>query len=94
MRMKDCPREIQIGENTWDVKFVRRFQDKFTTGLCDPSETTIYIRMGQTDDERLKTLLHEILHAIEYEYQLEIPHRLIHRLEDPLARFLVDNYLS
>lgn len=99
-RMRDYPETIVINENIWTVKFVRgpiededgRGRD--TVGLCDPSDQTIYIKMGQTPEERLKTFLHELLHAIENEYGIEIPHSLVHKLEDPFAKFLIDNYLG
>lgn len=97
LRLKDYPREILVGDSIWAIRFMRRLAaddgKMITWGLCDPAEQTIYIRLGQSPKERLKTLLHEILHAIEEEYQLDIPHQLIHRLEDPLARLLIDNYL-
>ena len=95
LRVKDYPREIQVGDSIWAIKFVRNLGQTATTitwGLCDPSTQTISIRLGQTAKERLKTVLHELLHAIEDEYGIEIPHGLIHKLEDPFARFLIDNY--
>jgi|SRR3954469_6839006 len=96
LKIRDYPKDFQIGDSIWNLRFVRSLGQTETTitwGLCDPSEQTIYVRLGQTPTERLKTTLHEILHAIEEEYGLTLPHRLIHQLEDPLARFLIDNYL-
>lgn len=96
LRMRDYPKDVQIGDSVWSIRFVRNLGQTETTitwGLCDPGEQTIFVRMGQKPVERLKTVLHELLHAIEEEYDLELPHRLIHQLEDPLARFLIDNYL-
>lgn len=95
-RMCDYPKEIVVNENVWDVKFVRRIDGEQSNvfGLCDPGEQAIYIKMGQSPEERLKTFLHELLHVFEWEYKLEIPHKLIHGLEDPFARFLIDNYLG
>ena len=49
--------------------------------------------MGQTAAARFDTFLHEILHAIEYEYGIEIPHPLVHALEEPIRRLLVENGL-
>jgi hypothetical protein len=96
LRKKDYPTELFIGDNVWDIKFVRKplENDPYCYGLCDPGELTISIRLGQSPEERLKTFLHELLHAVEYEYKIEIPHSLIARLEDPFARFLIDNYLG
>ncbi len=93
MRLKDYPRQIQVGENIWDIRFVQKLEDGHTSGLCDPSENTIYVMLKQTPEERLKTVLHEILHAIEHEYQICIPHKLVYALEGPLAQLIIDNYL-
>lgn len=98
MRQKDFPKEITVGDNIWSVRFVRHIPHdvpgRICLGLAEPSEQIIFIKMGQKPKARLHAFLHEILHVLEYEYDLSIPHRLIYRLEDPLARFLMDNYLS
>ena len=93
MKQSDYPKELWIGDALWRVKFVRKLQDGrgILDGLCDPSETTIYLRMGHDRAERFKTLVHEILHAIEYEWKLELPHQIIYGMEEPIYRILVDN---
>lgn len=92
-RMRDYPRQLQIGENMWDIVFCRRVPNEGdnTLGLCDPSETKIYIKMGQTPEERFKTLAHEVCHAICYEFSIKENHAVIHRLEEPILRLLIDN---
>ena len=92
-RIRDYPRELQVGESIYSIRFVRRIPDepKDTVGLCDDGDKMIWIRLGQTPRERWKTLTHEIAHALEAEYQIKIPHKLIYRLEEPIARLLEDN---
>ncbi len=94
-RQRDYPRQLQIGDNIWDVVFCREIKDEpaSTLGLMDPSDCTIYIRMGQTPEERFKTFAHEICHAVCYEFKIEENHRVIHNLEEPILRFLIDNGL-
>lgn len=74
------PRQLLIGENIWAVRFVRKFgygeQDKNLRGLCVPDKSEILISQGLTPRERLETLVHEILHAIEAEAEIDLS--LIH----------------
>lgn len=93
MLLKDYPRQFVIRDSLWDVKFVQKLDGKLTAGLCDPSCQTIYVRLGQTKIERLKTVIHELLHAMEHEYAITIPHKMVYTLEAPLAEFLLDNQL-
>jgi hypothetical protein len=41
-----------------------------------------------------RTFCHEVLHAIEHEYEIVIPHRLVYLLEAPIERFVVDNFFK
>jgi hypothetical protein len=90
---KDYPRQLVIGENIWDLRFCRKIPEEPSTtlGLCDPSEHVIWIRMGQTPEERFKTLAHELCHALAFEWGLKENHAIIHALEEPILRFFLDN---
>lgn len=96
--MRDYPREITVNEDMWHVRFVRRMpemskqEDLETRGLCDPSLWTIYVKVGLDRRETLMTFIHELLHAFEESYQVEIPHPLIYRLEVAFADFLLHNW--
>lgn len=95
MRLKDYPRQLTIGTAIWDVRFQRTLDHKpskyIKWGECDPINQVIYIRLGQSAEQRLTTFIHEVLHAIEAEYKVEIAHDLVNALEKPLARLLIDN---
>lgn len=96
-RQRDYPREIVVGDQVWEIRFVRGIAGTATTvtlGLCDPSEHVIYIKQGLKPTERLATFVHEVLHAIEYEYNIEIAHKLVHLLDEPIAKLIIDNYLG
>lgn len=78
------------------MRFKRKLQDsKFyeTLGLCDASTQTVYIKEGQSEFERLRIWIHEVGHAFEAEYGVEIPHGLLEKLDRIIARFLLDNFL-
>lgn len=87
------PREIQVGGEVYEVRFVTRIgRSRRVLGTCDPATHIIRIRTGQSPPETLKTFLHEVLHAIEFSYSIPIPHNLIYKLEHCLYQLLVDNF--
>lgn len=93
------PRCFLIGDNVWTVKFVRKFnwdgvKDSDLMGLCDPEKQEILIKSGLKPIERLETLVHELFHAIECEYDIKIEHKLIYKIESLVTKLLVDNFLG
>lgn len=96
-KLSSYPKELEIGGETYRIRFIpyqkRPEKDgKRFYGYCDNDLRTIEIMRGQGREESFKTLIHEILHAMEFEYEFDIPHRLVARLEEPLFRFLIDNF--
>lgn len=92
IKRKDYPKEVHIKTEVYRVKFVRKLSGN-VVGECDPSEKEIRILCGQGPEDTLKTFCHEILHAIEMEYEIDVAHKLIYALEDPIYHFLRDNIL-
>ena len=92
-KLKDYLREVQIGDSIWEIKFVRKIpkEPETTIGLCDPSEHVIYIRLGQSPEQRFKTFIHELCHAVCYEYAIPECHKVIYALEEPILRLFSDN---
>lgn len=91
--IKDFPKQILIRDNIWSIKFVRSIKDqpKDTVGECDPGEHVIRIKLGQSREERFKTLIHELAHAICFEYEIKENHSTIHAIEEPILKLLIDN---
>lgn len=81
-RQKDFPREIEVGDDIWEVRFCRRVPDEGeeTVGLCDPSDYLIWIKQGLSPRDRMETFIHEVLHAIEFSHDIDIPHRLVYAI--------------
>jgi hypothetical protein len=40
----------------------------------------------------MRTLVLELFHAIEFAYEIKIPHALIYKLEGPVAELIKDNF--
>lgn len=89
--MKHLTRPWLIYGEMWKVVF-KQDLGKDTLGLCDHSNKTLYIKTGQKRKEALKTLIHEVLHAFEDEYEIVLGHKVINKLEDPLANFFLENF--
>lgn len=84
-----------VGDNLWDLKFVKTAGDSDSNrGLCDPSNRTVYVLRGMDRGEIFRTFLHEILHAIEFENEIDIKHEIIEKLEDGIADFILENFLA
>ncbi|NDC55517.1 MAG: hypothetical protein EBZ69_01655 [Alphaproteobacteria bacterium] len=59
-----------------------------TMGLADANEKTIYLKLGMSESETMKTLIHEMIHAIEFEWNEPIPHRITYTLEEGIWKVL------
>lgn len=60
-------------------------------GLTDGEQRTIYLKLGMSEQETVKTLIHELLHALEFEWETPIPHRITYTLEEAIYRLLRAN---
>jgi hypothetical protein len=96
LTQKDYPKEIHIGEETYTVKFVTRFpkgvKDRNCVGLCDPSTRTIYLKKGMSKSQLFRTFIHEILHGLEFEYDIPVPHKVVYQLEKAIGDLLMTNF--
>jgi hypothetical protein len=90
---KDYPSEIHVGEETYQIRFVSKLPGgrKRDIALCNPQTRTIHVKRGLTKSQLLRTVVHEILHALEFEYDIEIPHKLIYQLEKAIVDTLLMN---
>lgn len=57
-------------------------------GICNATARIIIIKSNLSDTQALETLIHELLHAITFEFGIKIPHSLIYAIERPIIRIL------
>lgn len=94
------PRKLLVKDQIYEVKYVSRIPSVNDgtkgplRGLCCSDKQVIYIARGISKAEKVQTFFHELLHAIEFEYDIEIDHKLVYKLEGPLAQVIVDNLAS
>lgn len=90
--MAKYPERLKIGDRYYRIRFVKSIRrDKRAIGLCDEARAEILIHSGLSDDEKLKTLFHELLHAMEFEYNIKIPHHSIYQYEEAIFDFFCAN---
>jgi len=102
MRKRDYPKIMFIGLELWRLYWFRKIpkgEDKKTVGLCDPSDKTIHVKYGQSDYETLRTYIHEVIHAIQDEYNIKFhknptkDHEIVEKLEIAITHFIWVNFL-
>jgi len=94
MKMRDIPETVIVGKALYDIRFAKIIEKKTDLfGLCDSETKEIWIKKGLSRQERAMTLIHELLHAIENEYDLHIDHSLVYKLEKPIYDLIVDNWV-
>lgn len=92
-RIRDYPKTVHIKDAEYQIKFVRKVRGEGgTLGECDTSEHRIRIKLGQSSTETFNTFVHEILHAIETEYSIQLKHSDVYKLERALSDFLMTNF--
>lgn len=67
------PKTFQVKGKTWSVEYKWKLSDpEFGPchGLCDPDKRIIYIDRLQPQEEKVKTFIHELGHAILFESHL------------------------
>jgi hypothetical protein len=89
----EYPKEIKIGDEVYQIKFVNKvFGEARTAGMCDPEKRIIHIKRGQSLTETFNTFVHEVLHAFEFEYNIRISHRAVYKLERAISDLLMCNF--
>jgi hypothetical protein len=93
-KLTQYPKTIEVRDEVYQVRIVGHIpgEEKGTFGLCDPAERIIWLRKGQSRKGLMRTFIHELLHAIESEYNVKLKHKRINILEGAIVDFLVDNF--
>jgi hypothetical protein len=71
------PRKLKVKNAVYRLSFVKRINDRGDYGMCDGVKRTIQILMGLSNRDRLETFMHELDHAIEFEWNIPVPHGIM-----------------
>lgn len=75
------PRKVRItAKISYSVLFVDKLEND-DLGSCDKNSRQILILLGMSKKETLATFIHELIHAIEFEYNIAIPHLAVHQMD-------------
>lgn len=87
------PRSLKL-KNRWLIIFVDGLDSPEDLGLCCPNSHTIQIKRGLSAALTYEVLVHEIQHAMEFDYGINIYHPTIKRIErcllKPVKKYLKD----
>lgn len=62
-----------------------------TAGMCSPQALEIKIDTFHPESRQREALLHEIIEALDYHFELKMPHNQIVSLSEGLYQVLKDN---
>ena len=86
------PSRIKIKNKVvYELVWVDEFADPDTLGECRFDFKQIVLKRNQSERETLKTLFHELLHCLEFERNIKIPHKTIYQLEDAIYYLIFHN---
>ncbi len=88
------PKTVNVKDEIYRIRVVKRIPkcDASVFGLCDDGDKIIWIRRQQSPRGMFRTFIHELLHAVESEYKLNLNHKRINVLELALEALITDNY--
>lgn len=85
------PEQIYFGMETYKIVYKKNLD---CYAMTDSDTKTIVIKHGLNPRELLSTLIHEMLHVVEFELPLKIKHKTIRKLEKAILHILMDNFLG
>ena len=90
------PRRLRIAGKMIEVRFISKeeAEERGIWGTFVPAESTIYVADCGTAADLLDTILHEVLHALYYVWNLndeDDEERTVHTLASALQAIFVDN---
>lgn len=93
MKKRFYPKKIKINNTWYALSFAKHVsKDHSDRGICDLYDKQVLIKDNLNEKLTFETFIHECMHAIEREYNLEVSHSLITNLEEPLADFIRNNF--
>ncbi len=84
------PKQIYFSHEVYKIKFVKGLEH---FGDTDPNKKLIRIKHGISARATFVTLIHELLHVIEFEEIPKLKHSTIYALEKAISELLFDNFI-
>lgn len=92
MKLPKIPSHVKVKNKVvYEVVWVDSFSDVDVLGECRFDSKQIAIKKGQSAAQVMKTFIHELLHAVEFEREVKLPHKTVYQLEDAVFYLLFHN---
>jgi hypothetical protein len=92
MKSFKIPARLKIKNKVvYEIVWVESFADPDVLCECRFDSKQIALKQGQSEREIMKTLIHEILHCMEFEREIKIAHKSVYQLEDAIYYLLFHN---
>lgn len=88
---KKLPKKIKVGRHSYSVKYMEEIEEGKLLGVCYLDDKRIEVAMEKGQREAESTILHEMLHAISEEYDLNLSEKRVIQLEKGLFETLERN---
>ncbi len=88
-KIADYPKTIYIRGDAYALIFVK---DMECLGETHARNHTIKVRAGMSRNETFRTVIHEILHAMEFSHPVKLKHKTVYKLEEAIFQFFIDNF--
>lgn len=88
-RQDQYPKFIYLRGERYKLRFIKNLAD---LGETDSETQTIKIRSGMSKNETFRTVIHEILHVVEFEWPVRLKHKTVYQLEEAIFSLIMDNF--
>lgn len=89
----DYPHRVKVGRVWYNIVWTKVIEgDQSAAGLCDEGARQITMLQGMGRKEMFRVFIHELIHAMEFEHLIPIPHSLVSQIDEPLAKTLLANF--
>lgn len=88
--MKKIPSSIRLKSKVkYEVVWAEIIGDNENTlAECRYESRQILIKIGQSETDNWKAFIHEVIHALEFEYRIPIPHKITYLLEEAVFKMI------
>ena len=83
--------EVKILGKTYRLSIVEKVDDQDSLGECNDALQRILVKAGQKPDQAMDTVIHECVHAIDYQMSLGLTERQVHCVAAGLTAVFLDN---
>lgn len=95
--VNQIPHKVQIANKIfYEICWVERFDNPEVVGLTNSNKREIYLKIDQSNKEKVLTYLHELMHAFSIENEIDLTEKQVSLLEKKCLYYCLkhDNLFS